>query len=93
MKGLTWKLGVVTSLLSLPILMPFCAKDACYDRGGAVDHSGTKCEYGPGRVEPLGTWSWAPQAWVYFLVIGSLPGLAVGALLNAARRRSQRSAA
>lgn len=33
------------------------------------------------------TWSWAPQAWVYFLVIGSLPELAVGALLDAARRK------
>lgn len=33
------------------------------------------------------TWSWAPQAWVYFLVIGSLRELAVGALLDAARRK------
>ena len=92
-KGLTWKLGLITSLLSLPILMPFCPKDACYDRGGAVDASGNNCEYGPGRIEPLDTWSWAPQAWVYFLVIGSPPGLAIGALLGAARRRSHRSAA
>jgi hypothetical protein len=92
-KALTWKLGIVTSLLGLPILMPFCAEDACYDRGGAVDASGTKCEYGLGRAEALDTWSWAPQAWVYFLLIGSLPGLAVGAVLDAARRRSHRSAA
>ena len=93
MKGLTWKLGLITSLVSLPILMPFCARDACYDRGGAVDASGTRCQYGLGRDEPLATWSWAPQAWVYFLVVGSLPGLAVGLLWSIGRRRSRQSAA
>jgi hypothetical protein len=93
LRGLTWKLGLATSLLSLPVLAPFCARDTCYDRGGAVDSSGTKCQLGRGQVEPLGTWSWTPQAWVYFLVVGSLPGLAAGVLVSLLRGRLPRRAA
>jgi hypothetical protein len=86
MKGLTWKLGLVTSLAGLTLLAPFCAGDRCLDRGGAVDDSGTQCQFAAGQIEPLGTWSWPIQAWVYFLVLGSIPGLAIGAIASRARR-------
>ena len=94
MKGLTWKLGLVTSLAGLTQLAPFCAVDRCLDRGGAVDGSRTRCQFAAGRIEPLGTWSWPIQPWVYFLVLGSIPGLAIGAIASGARRRgSDRRAA
>jgi hypothetical protein len=86
MKGLTWKLGLVTSLSGLTLLAPFCAVDRCLDRGGAVHDGGAYCEFAAGRVEPLGTWSWPIQAWVYFLVVGSIPGLAIGAIADRGRR-------
>jgi hypothetical protein len=93
-KGLVWKLGLLTSLVSLPILVPFCAQDRCYDRGGAIDASGTRCQVGPGQVEPLATWSWPLQGWVYFLVVGALPGFAIGAVVRRVRRgRPNRSTA
>jgi hypothetical protein len=85
-KGLTWKLGLVTSLASLPLLAPFCAEDRCYDHGGAVDETGTQCRFAAGQVEPLGTWSWPIQGWVYLLVVGSIPGLVGGAIVSRLRR-------
>jgi hypothetical protein len=45
LKGLTWKLGLITSLAALPVLAPYCAKDDCYDRGGALDSTGTNCAF------------------------------------------------
>lgn len=94
MKGLIWKLGLITSLAALPILAPFCARDDCYDRGGAVDSTGTNCAFGGGRVEPLGTWSWPFHGWLYLLVVGAIPGLALGAVVSRIRQnRSARRAA
>jgi hypothetical protein len=93
-KRLTWTLGLLTSLAGLPILMPFCARDACYDRGGAVDAGGKACRFGPDRVEPIRPWSWPIHGWVYFLVIGALPGLAIGAIAShLLEKRNTRNAA
>ena len=86
MKGLTWKLGLVTSLAGLTLLAPFCAVDRGLDRGGAVDVSGTQCQFAADQIAPLGTWSWSIQAWVYFLVVGSIPGLAIGVIASRSRR-------
>jgi hypothetical protein len=86
-KGLTWKLGILTSLACLPLLAPFCAKDDCYDRGGAIRPDGATCQLGTDRVEPLRTWSWPLGGWLYFLAVGATPGVAVGAAIPHLQRR------